>query len=356
MLRVEVGNDHALQRIPPLAPDGNSVAYLSANAKKSVVQVSPAGARALVARLVAASAVFITDRPEWHSLRAAGTTCHIHPYDGLVEGLCELPTADSIVQAASGAVSVTGHLTGPPVSIGFPIGDVAPGMFATIGILNGLLENEPQHISVRALDATVSLLCYMGCSFMIDGDDVGFIGSGHPYIVPYGAYKAKDGYVIVGAFTQVFWRKLCLMLERADLVENPRFRNFAMRRDNRDELNQIFADLFGESTVADWVSRLKQGDVPHAPVFTMRQAIDQPAVAARDMIVRVNGLALFNSPIVTLAAPDQPGTRPVVSPDWHARLIALGVDAAEIAGFVASGALLPLLTPAARNGTNNAAA
>jgi len=332
VLRLELDDTPPLQDLAPLAADGVSIAYRSANGKKSILRAEAAD-RVLIAKLIAASDAFVTDRQDWFGTRSRGISCQILPTAGVAPDDLDLPSGDVLVQAACGAASVTGRLTGPPVTIGIPIGDVAAGYFAALGVMNGLVEGKPQHLSVRGIDAIVALLSYMGTCYAVSGEDVGFIGSGHPYIVPYGAFPASDGYVIVGAFTQAFWRKLCAMLDRNEWASDPRFKTFVNRRDNRDILNGMLDDVFRRNTVAHWVERLRAADVPHAPVHSLRQAVTQPVMAARAMTVLIDGHRYFNTPIINLAGGDGPLTRPEVAPDWRACLGRLGLPEAEIAAL-----------------------
>jgi formyl-CoA transferase/CoA:oxalate CoA-transferase len=331
VLRIELDAHPALEALGPRLPDGRNAAYLSANLKKTTIRLDADRAASLIAQLATTGAVFLTDRDEYRELRARNVTCHVHPYRGTTGGMLELPSADVLVQAGMAGAGMTGRIGGAPVPMGFPIGDLAPGMYAAIGVLRGLLEARAQKITIDALDATVSLLTYLGCSFFVSGEDVGFIGSGHPYIVPYGAYTARDGHVIVAAFNQEFWRKLCKMLGRSDLCENPRYRRFTDRRENRDELNALLDDLFRQHTVAEWTERLRAADVPNAPVFSLQQSIEHPVVAARNMVLECDGVPLFESPLadVTQRRAGASGKRALLG-DVHATLAALGITEDDV--------------------------
>lgn len=344
VLRIETAPRSLLQDVPPFGPAGRSVSDLSANLKKATVRIdvdAPGGAE-LLERLVASADAFLTDRRQLWDLRARTVSCRVRalpePFDA-ARGY-ELPSYGVPVQAQSGAISMTGRIGGPPVPIGFPIADIAPGVYAAIGILQGLLDGRPRAISVDALDSTVSLLSYLGCSFIAAGEEPGFIGSGHPHIVPYGAFPAKDGYIIVAGFTQDFWRNLCHMFDRADLIENPRYRNFVDRRDNRDELNGLIADMFMEGTVEHWIERLDEADVPNAPIYSMRAALDQPVVGQRDMLTQVDGLTLLNTPIIDVEQRSGVGARPEADREWSAGLARLGLERAEIDELLGRGVLV----------------
>ena len=343
VLRIETDENPPLQSMPPKAPSGFSVPYLSANAKKACVFVddSTTDGRQLVDRLIEASNAFLTDRPQLPSRRSAGVTCRVHALPDDVQLRYELPSYDVPIQAQSGAMSMTGRIGGPPVPIGFPIGDIAPGVYAGIATLQGLVSGGPQTVAIHALDAAVSLLSYLGCSFIAAGEEPGFIGSGHPHIVPYGAFPASDGYVIIAGFTQDFWRKLCRMLDRDDLTQNPKYRTFVDRRDNRDELNALLGDLFREDTVENWVARLDTADVPNAPIYSMRQALDQPVVAERDMTIELDGMRMLNSPIIDVDQPHGAASRPPLMRDWRRALTQLGLDHDEIRDLEASETIRP---------------
>lgn len=339
VLRIETSDRPLLQSMPPKAPDGNSVPYVSANAKKSVIRIDterPDGA-ALLDRIVCGSSAFLTDRTDLWDRRAKIVSCRVQTFPDGAAFAHPLPSYDVAIQAQSGAISMTGRIGGPPVPIGFPIADIAPGVYAAIGILQGLLDGRPRAITIHALDATVSLLSYLGCSFIAAGEEPGFIGSGHPHIVPYGAFPSSDGYIIVAGFTQDFWRNLCHMFDRADLIENPRYRTFVDRRDNRDELNGLLADLFRQETVEHWVTQLDIADVPNAPIYSMRAALDQPVVGQRDMLTIVDGLSLLNSPIVDVIERTGNRARPELQRDWRSGLAGAGVTAPEIEEFMAAG-------------------
>lgn len=307
VLRIEASDERPLEGLDGVG-DRPGSAYLSANLKKSIIRPAPDKMRELVNRIAASGAVFITDRDDYSEVRSRIVTCHIQPYRGQAGGVCELPSADVLVQAFMGGASMTGRIGGFPVPMGFPIGDLAPGIYSAIGVLRGLLDARAQLITVGAVDATVSLLSYLGCSFFVDGEDIGFIGSGHPYIVPYGAYTASDGFFIVAAYDQSFWRKLCKLLDRTDLCEDPRYKRFTGRRDNRNELNALLNSLFSRKTVAEWIRLLQQSDIPNAPVFSLQQALRHEVVTARNMVTNIDGIPLLDSPIMNLCDRNAGGT------------------------------------------------
>lgn len=347
VLRVELSDSPALQQLPPAKSADYSVPYLSANGKKQCIRIDAtvAAGKTLLESIISNSSVFVTDRPELFSARGARVTCQIHADNFCVAG--DLPSSDVLVQAASGALSMTGHLGGPPALIGIPIGDVAPGLFAAIGIIRELLDDEPQCISVHSLDATLSLLSYLGCNYLLSGIQPPFIGSGHPWIVPYGAYLAKDGYIIVApAFTQAFWRNLCRMLECPELIDDPRFVGPADRNKNREALQEILRPLFATRPVAEWEAKLDYADVPSGPFRSFRQALEYSMASARGMVSKVQGELFLDTPLVSNTPIDGGKSTSFRSRPWRQALTHLGLTNSNIEDLERSGVLRPYFTPA----------
>ncbi|MBI4192449.1 MAG: CoA transferase [Betaproteobacteria bacterium] len=345
VLRLEL-LDKPGQQLPPMTSGGFSAPYLSLNGKKENVRVNGASApgREFLARIIANSSVFVTDVPDLFTARSALVTCRLHVDSVCVAG--DLPSNDILVQAMSGALSMTGRLEGAPTPIGIPVGDVAPGLFAAIGVLFALVEEIPQTISIHSLDATVSLLSYLGCSFLVSGAEPGFAGSGHPFVTPYGAYRAKDGYIIVApGFTQVFWQNLCRMLGRSDLIDDPRFRTFTNRKNNRADLQKILSTAFAENTVEEWEARLDQADVPNGPVRSFRQALEHPVTNVRGMITQVHGLPFLNTPLINNTPMDGMADRPLGARGWRQALGRLGMTGADVAALGENGIVSPGYTP-----------
>ena len=138
------------------------------------------------------------------------------------------PAYDMIVQALSGAMSLTGEVGGRPVRSGTPIGDLNAGQFAVTAILAALWERERsgmgQLIDVAMLDVQVAMLCYLAQYYLVSGDVPGLQGRGHMSIPTYNAFRARDGRdVLICANTERMWQQLCQALEMAELANDPRF-------------------------------------------------------------------------------------------------------------------------------------
>lgn len=201
------------------------------------------------------------------------------------------PAFDLTVQALSGAMGLTGQPDGPPCKMGLPIGDVAGGMFAAIAILAALQKRHAtgkgSRLDVGLLDCLVSMTSYLSTYYFMTGDDPGPQGSRHELIVPYQAFAARDQWLVVACVTPKFWEGLCRVLGCEHLIADERFADASGRLENRDELVAILSQAFATRDRQEWLELLEKEGVPCAPVNTLGQALADPQVKAREMVVEV---------------------------------------------------------------------
>lgn len=202
------------------------------------------------------------------------------------------PAYDVTIQALGGGMSLTG--TGvegePPVRFGNPIGGIAGGLYAVIGILAALRarrrSGEGERLDLALLDAQLELHAYRIPAAVAGtaefGPEPNRGGSG---ALPYGPYRTgEDGWFVLGITAQ-FWKPFCLLVDRPDWVEDPRYATEALRQANEAELNADVARAMRARTGDDWQARFIDAGIPGAPVRTIRQAYDHPHVALREMLV-----------------------------------------------------------------------
>lgn len=199
---------------------------------------------------------------------------------------------DIVIQALTGAIAVTGEPDRPPVKMGLPLADELSALFSTIGILAALEKRERTgrgtYLDVSMFDTGVSLLSYMANVYFATGESARRLGSRHQTIYPYNAFQTQDGYIVVAAFTQAFWRKFCGVLGREDLPSDPRFGSFAGRNKNRSELGAILEPIMRSRTTSQWEKALDIGDVPNGPVNSVAEAIEMEQTIARRMVVEMD--------------------------------------------------------------------
>ena len=230
-----------------------------------------------------------------------------------------LPGMDQVLQGMGGLMSITGEPDGPPVKVGVAVADIAGGMFAAYGIVVALFNRETggkgQMIDLSLLDCQVAWLTYRAGSFFASGEIPKPLGSGHPVIVPYQAFKAKDVYVNVAAGNDQLWQKFCKALGLENLMNEQQFATNAMRVKNREEIIEIIGDVICNKKADEWLKILTEAGVPCGPIYNMDKIFSDPQVLHREMVkelehptagkVKVTGIPikLSNTPGEILTAP-----------------------------------------------------
>ncbi len=201
----------------------------------------------------------------------------------------DYPALDISIQAMAGHMAVTGEPGRPPARLGIPLADLSGGIFTCEGVLAALFDRERtgrgRRIDLSMFDAMLHLLSYMGTMWLTNGELPQPSGSAHEYSVPWQAFAASDGYLVLAAREPAVWRRLCQVIEEPALADDPRFATGESRVQNRSTLVPHLEKIFRTRTVADWLVRLRAGDVPASPVNHFDRAFAEPPVAEREMIV-----------------------------------------------------------------------
>lgn len=199
------------------------------------------------------------------------------------------PGLDMLVQAMGGLMAVMGEPDRAPVLCGAPVLDTLGAFMAGQGILAALLHRERtgagQRVDVSLLNGVLLAHAARLSIFMATGVEPGRWGSGHPYLVPFQAFQARDGWVYVAVWVDRLWPAFCAAIDRPDLEADPRFRTRADRIARRDELTALLAPVFADGTVSGWIARLEAHDVLCAPVNRYADLLTDPQIAATGMLV-----------------------------------------------------------------------
>jgi CoA:oxalate CoA-transferase len=238
---------------------------------------------------------------------------HTGPY-------AERPAYDMVVQAMGGIMSITGADGGDPTRVGTSIGDLAAGLFAVAGIEAALLHRartgETTKVDVSMLDSQVALLENAIARYMATGTPPTPIGSRHPSITPFAAYRAADGWFVVAVGNDALFRRLCEALGAPALAADPRFATNASRTEHVDALTAALQALFERHPVSHWLERLTRAEVPCGPVNDVAEVLADPQVRARNMVVEVDdprlpGFSVAGNPIKLSAFADPRRRGPV---------------------------------------------
>jgi crotonobetainyl-CoA:carnitine CoA-transferase CaiB-like acyl-CoA transferase len=201
------------------------------------------------------------------------------------------PAFDYLVQGYAGYMAVTGEPDGPPGKCGVSVIDFAGGYAAMVGLMVGLFDAQRtgvgRDVDISLLDTAVSMLSYFAVwTLNRDWIPERTRSSAHQTIVPAQNFPTRDGWIVIFCNKDKFWRDLAETLGAPELAEDARFRTFGDRFANKDALLPLLQARFATRTTEEWLDRLR-GRVPCAPVNDVRQALADPQVLARDMIVEV---------------------------------------------------------------------
>jgi len=224
---------------------------------------------------------------------------------------------DMVVQAMGGVMSLTGHGGEQPTRVGTSIGDITAGLFGTIGIL-AALENRHRTgkgtmVDVAMLDCQVAILENAIARYVATGNVPGPMGARHPSITPFEALRAGDGHMVVAAGNNLLFAKLAEALGDPDMAKDERFATNDARTQNHDTLKPRLEALLAKRPVAEWLSILDAAGVPNGPINNVAQALGDPQIVARNMVVSSDDavagtLRMAGNPI-KMTGFDDPSTR-----------------------------------------------
>jgi crotonobetainyl-CoA:carnitine CoA-transferase CaiB-like acyl-CoA transferase len=200
------------------------------------------------------------------------------------------PGYDYVLQGFAGWMDITGEPDGPPTKSGLSLVDYSGGLVAAISILAGVHAARRDGIGsdcdVSLFDTALSMLTYPAI-WQLNGDFVPSRThhSAHPSLVPFQAFPAADGWIVVACPKEKFWQRLTGVLGRPELATDPRYLSFADRRAHAAELVGELESIFVRRTAEAWLADLRAAGVPCGPVNTVAQALQDEHTVARGLIV-----------------------------------------------------------------------
>ncbi|MBY8991331.1 MAG: CoA transferase [Candidatus Lokiarchaeota archaeon] len=202
------------------------------------------------------------------------------------------PGMDQVLQGMGGLMSITGEPSGPPIKVGVAVADIAGGMFAAFGIMVALFNKQNtgkgQKIDNSLLDNQLAWLTYRAGSFFMSGEIPKPLGSGHPVIVPYQAFKTKDSYFNLAVGNDQLWGKFCKAIGLESITNNPKYATNADRVKNREELIEIIGNIICTKKTNDWLNILNEAGIPCGPIYNLDQVFSDPQVLHREMVKEID--------------------------------------------------------------------
>ncbi|WP_440695299.1 CaiB/BaiF CoA transferase family protein [Candidatus Pelagibacter sp. HIMB109] len=202
--------------------------------------------------------------------------------------LKELPAYDMVVQGMGGLMSVTGQPNSEPTRVGTSIGDITAGLFTAIGINAALYDRQKtgkgMYIDVSMLDCQIAILENAIARYLSKGEIPKPMGSRHPSISPFEAFKTKDSYIIIAAGNDKLFEGMCKVFD-LELYKDAKFKTNADRNKNIEELKKILEDKLKDKTTSEWCKVLEAKRIPCGPINNIKEAVESPQTKARNMIV-----------------------------------------------------------------------
>jgi crotonobetainyl-CoA:carnitine CoA-transferase CaiB-like acyl-CoA transferase len=240
---------------------------------------------------------------------------------------------DVAIQALSGLMSLTGEPGGAAVRAGVPMADLVAGIMATVGILGGIVERnrtgEGQHVDTSMFDSMIGMLGYWAGRFFMTGEQPARVGSGHPSVVPYGAFPTSDGEIVIATLFNAYWARLCAAIGRPDLQYDLSLAENEQRVLQRTRVEKELSEVFASNTTKHWEDLLTRADIPHAPILSVGEALHHPQSQARGLVHSIIHPAV--GPMQAVGSPFAFSRTPSPLPE-PAPL--LGQDTADVLGDV----------------------
>lgn len=235
------------------------------------------------------------------------------------------PAYDMVVQARGGVMSITGEKDRDPVRVGASIGDIVAGMYLVQGLLAAIIARDKtglgQKVDIAMLDSQLAILEHAVAITTATGTPPGRTGARHPTITPFETFNAEDGQVVIAAGNDALFAKLCRALNLGPLDQDPRFSSNAARCDNVKVLKRLIETVTLTAPRAHWISVLEAAGVPTGAIQDVAQALRDPQILARNMVVKIPATAdhpeftCAGSPIKMSDLPESPTRAPAPALD-----------------------------------------
>jgi glutaryl-CoA transferase len=341
---------------PPFAA-GESAYFLGANRNKRSMTLNmavPAGQK-LLAGLIERVDVVIDNfklgtlakwgfTDAWFDQNAPRVVrCSITGY-GSSGPKAALPGYDFILQAESGLMSICGEPDGTPTKYGVAIVDVCTGMLACNAILAAINarhgSGRGQKVEVSLYESALHMLVNVASNVLVAGRGGGRFGNGHPSIVPYTTYRARDAMIALAIGNDGQFAKCAAVLGHPEWAEDPRFAANRARVAHRLVVDEAIAQALAADTADNWLAKLKAVGVPCGRINSVAEALADPQAEARQMIETVahptiGELKLVGMPYKFSGTPASVRRPPPTLGEHTDEIldVELGLDAAAIAAL-----------------------
>jgi formyl-CoA transferase len=209
------------------------------------------------------------------------------------------PAFGRIAEAISGLTNLIGEPDGPPMSPGYPLGDLISGLFGAYSVMIALYYRDALYHgdSSRGKGQMIDLALNEAIFRLLDFDAIQFdqlksihrrSGNRVSYVAPSSTFKTSDEkYITLAASTQSIWLRVCQAMGRDDLASNPKFIDNPSRVEHSEEINKIVAEWIALRSRREIEDIFERNKVAYSTVFDIEDIFNDVHYHARDVLVRV---------------------------------------------------------------------
>jgi crotonobetainyl-CoA:carnitine CoA-transferase CaiB-like acyl-CoA transferase len=359
VIRIERREGGEDRYVAPITENGEGPLFIGLNRNKKSVTLDPShpGSREIKRRLIASADVVIANLPldvlrklelDYDSLKAIKpdiilTQISAFGFDGPYANRVGF---DPVVQAMSGAMSVTGF-PGAPIRSVVPFEDFGTALHAAFGTMAALYEKQKtgrgQIVEASLLATGVTFMQTLLAEHYVAGVERKQQGNTAFHVAPSDAYQTKDGWIIIHVIGNPMFRRWATLVGRADLIDDPRCADDISRANNHEIITEAMNAWSGQRTTEEAMRELEGARVPCGKVYKLSEVFDDPQVRARELIkfIEYPGSAkpvpAPNTPVRLSKTADKVRRRaPMLGEHTDEVLLGLGFCAEEIAEFRAS--------------------
>jgi crotonobetainyl-CoA:carnitine CoA-transferase CaiB-like acyl-CoA transferase len=362
VIRVERREGGEDRFVGPVTESGEGGLFLNLNRNKRGITLDPAHPQAgeVVCRLVQSADIVIVNLPlnvmkklrlDYDSLRSikediilvmASAFGPDGPYRDRVG-------FDSVAQAMSGAMSITGF-EGPPVRAAVSYADYGTALHAAFGAMCALYERQRsgrgQLVDVSLLTTAITFFLPILAERAVTGIERLQQGNTAYYVAPSDTYQTRDGWIIVQTIGNQMFRRWARLVGREDLAEDPKYKNDISRGNNYQVINQVMADWCAKRTREEAIAELERARIPCSPVYSTDETLNDPHVQARKIFREVEfpggkkAIPLTATPVQLNLTPGEIRHRaPLIGEHTNEVMRELGFDDEQIAHFREAGVI-----------------
>jgi crotonobetainyl-CoA:carnitine CoA-transferase CaiB-like acyl-CoA transferase len=343
---------------PPFDAEGISAYYAGINRNKRTVALDlskPEGRKVLLKLLEGADALIENFKTGTMEKWGLGNDTLSQKFPKLVHArvsgfgadgpLGGYPGYDAMVQASAGLVSVNGAPEAGPVRIGVPVVDLSTGMNACMGILMALFERtksgKGQFVDATLYDSAIALHQPHAPNYFMAGLKPKLFGNSHGNLAPYANFPTRGRNIVIGAGNDGQFRKLCKMLGKPEMADDPRFKTNKDRLANKAAMEAELAALTKDRDGESFANELMMNGVPSGAVQEVPDVMEHPHTRHRNMVWEKDGYRNVGNPVKLSRTPPGVRSKPrKYGIDTRAVLAEHGFSNREIDKLIASGVAL----------------